>query len=100
MTLMNNYLIFPQIRTASKKRTHLSLAKKVEVKVADFDIKEAVKLLSSDHSLASFNEDVAEEFKKTSLSRTFFPDAFKPGDFSLIVNEKLSIPFLSVLHQV
>jgi hypothetical protein len=47
MTLMNNYLIFPQIRTASKKRTHLSLAKKVEVKVADFDIKEAIIVLGS-----------------------------------------------------
>jgi hypothetical protein len=34
----------------------------VEAKVADFDNKEAVKLLSSDDSLASFNEDVAEEF--------------------------------------
>jgi hypothetical protein len=47
----------PQIRTASKKRTHLSLAKKVEAKVADFDIKGAVKLLFSDNSLGSFNED-------------------------------------------
>jgi hypothetical protein len=37
-----------QIRTASKKRTHLSLAKKVEAKVADFDIRGAIKLLSSD----------------------------------------------------
>jgi hypothetical protein len=55
----------PQIRTASKKRKHLSLAKKVEGKVADFDIKGAVKLLSSDDSLASFNEDVAEELKKS-----------------------------------
>jgi hypothetical protein len=36
----------PQIRTASKKRTHLSLAKKVEAKVVDFDIKGAIKLLS------------------------------------------------------
>jgi hypothetical protein len=63
----------------------------VETKVADFDIKGAVKLLSSDDSLASFNEDVAEELKtKTffTISRTFFPDAFKPGDFSLIVNEQ------------
>jgi hypothetical protein len=41
----------PQIRTVSKKRTNLSLAKKVEAKVADFDIKGAVKLLSSDDSL-------------------------------------------------
>jgi hypothetical protein len=56
----------PQIRTVSKKRTNLSLAKKVEVKVADFDVK-GVKLLSSDDSLASFNEDVAEEFKKNIL---------------------------------
>jgi hypothetical protein len=55
----------PQIRTASKKRTHLSLAKKVEANVSDFDIKGAVKLLSSDDSLASFNEDVAEELKKS-----------------------------------
>jgi hypothetical protein len=53
----------PLIRTVSKKRTHFSLAKKVEAKVADFDIKGAVKLLSSDDSLASFNEDVAEELK-------------------------------------
>jgi hypothetical protein len=48
----------PQIRTVSKKRTNLSLAKKVEAKVADFDIKGAVIiaviLLSSDDSLASF----------------------------------------------
>jgi hypothetical protein len=51
----------PQIRTASKRRTHLSLAKKVEAKVTDFDIKGTVKLLSSDDSLASFNEDVAED---------------------------------------
>jgi hypothetical protein len=42
-------------------RTNVSLAKKVEAKVADFDIKGAVKLLSSDDSLASVNEDVAEE---------------------------------------
>jgi hypothetical protein len=53
----------PQIRTVSKKRTNLSLAKKVEAKVSDFDIKGTVKLLSSDDSLASFKEDVAEEFK-------------------------------------
>jgi hypothetical protein len=80
----------PQIRTVSKKRTLLSLAKKVEAKVADFDIKGAVKLLSSDDSLASFHEDVTEELKKTwfTISRTFFPDAFKPGDFSLIVIEQ------------
>jgi hypothetical protein len=51
----------PQLRTGSKKRTNLSLTKKVEAKVADFDIRGAVKLLSSDDSLASFNEDVAEE---------------------------------------
>jgi hypothetical protein len=80
-----------QIRTVSKKRTNLSLAKKVEAKVADFDIKGAVKLLSSDDSLASFKEDVAKELKKkhSSPSREFFfPDAFKPRDFSLIVNEQ------------
>jgi hypothetical protein len=57
----------PQIRTGSKKRTNLSLAKKVEAKVADFDIRGAVKLLSSDDSLASFNEDVAEELKKKNI---------------------------------
>jgi hypothetical protein len=81
----------PQIRTSSKIRTHISLAKKVEAKVADFDIKGAVKLLSSDDSLASFNEDVAEELKKKHPSpfrELFFPDAFKTGDFSLIVNEQ------------
>jgi hypothetical protein len=39
----------------------------VEAKVADFDIKGAVKLLSSDDSLASFNEDVAKELKKNIL---------------------------------
>jgi hypothetical protein len=63
----------------------------VEAKVADFDIKGAVKLLSSDDSLASFNEDVAEELKNKHSSpsrQLFFPDAFKPGDFSLIVNEQ------------
>jgi hypothetical protein len=68
----------PQIQTVSKKRTNLSLAKKVEAKVADFDIKGAVKLLSSDDSLASFNEDVAEELKKKHPSPSrelFFPDA-------------------------
>jgi hypothetical protein len=53
----------PQIRTVSKKRPNLSLAKNVEAKVRDFDIKGTVKLLSSDDSLASFKEDVAEEFK-------------------------------------
>jgi hypothetical protein len=36
----------------------------VEAKVDDFDIKGAVKLLCSDDSLASFNEDVAKELKK------------------------------------
>jgi hypothetical protein len=63
----------------------------VEAKVADFDIRGAIKLLSSDDSLASFNEDVAEEFKKKHPSPSrelFFPDAFKPRDFSLIVNEQ------------
>jgi hypothetical protein len=57
----------PQIRTVSKKPTNLSLAKEVEAKVADFYIKGAVKLLSSDDSLASFNEDVAEELKNNIL---------------------------------
>jgi hypothetical protein len=56
----------PQIRTGYKKRTNLSLAKKVEAKLADFDIR-AIKLLYSDDSLASFNEDVAEEFKKKNI---------------------------------
>jgi hypothetical protein len=71
----------PQIGTGSKKRTNLSLAKKVEAKVADFDIRGAVKLLSSDDSLASFNEDVAEELKKKTFTftilRTFFPSPFQ-----------------------
>jgi hypothetical protein len=59
--------------------THLSLAKKVEAKVADFDIRGAIKLLSSDDSLASFNEDVAEELEKKSftISRTFLPRRFQ-----------------------
>jgi hypothetical protein len=69
----------PQTRTASKKHTHLSLAKKVEAKVADFDIRGVIKLLSSDDSLASFNEDVAEELEKKSftISRTFLPRRFQ-----------------------
>jgi hypothetical protein len=81
----------PQIRTGYKKRTNLSLAKKVEAKVADFDIRGAIKLLSSDDSLASFNEDVAEELKKIHPSPSrelFFPDPSKSGDISLIVNEQ------------
>jgi hypothetical protein len=87
---LSNFEI-PQIRTGSKKRTNLSLAKKVEAKVADFDIRGAVKLLSSDDSLASFNKDVAEELKKKHPSPSrefFFPDPSKPGDISLIVNEQ------------
>jgi hypothetical protein len=48
----SNFEVSQKIRTVSKKR--LSLAKKVEAKVADFDIKGAVKLLSSDNSLSSF----------------------------------------------
>jgi hypothetical protein len=69
----------PQIRTASKKRTHLSLAKKVEAKVADFNIREAIKLLSSDDSLASFNEGVAKDLKKNILHHlaNFFPRRFQ-----------------------
>jgi hypothetical protein len=39
----------------------------VEAKLADFDIRGAIKLLSSDDSLASFNEDVAEELKKKNI---------------------------------
>jgi hypothetical protein len=62
----------PQIRTVSKKRTNLSLAKKVEAKVADFDIKGAVIiaviLLSSDDSLASFSmKMLLKNFKKNIL---------------------------------
>jgi hypothetical protein len=86
-----SYFEVPQIRTGSKKRTNLSLAKKVEAKIADFDIRGAVKLLSSDDSLASFNENVAEELKKKpsfTISRTFFPDPSKTGDISLIVSEQ------------
>jgi hypothetical protein len=63
----------------------------VEAKVADFDIRGAVKLLSSDDSLASFNEDVAEELKKKHPAPSrelFFPDPSKPGNISLIVNEQ------------
>jgi hypothetical protein len=48
----------------------------VEAKIANFDIKGAVKLLSSDDSLTSFNEDVAEELKKKHPSPSrelFFP---------------------------
>jgi hypothetical protein len=47
--------------------------------------------LSSDDSLASFNEDVAEELKKKHplpSRELFFPDPSKPGDISLIVNEQ------------
>jgi hypothetical protein len=55
-----------QIRTGYKKRTNLSLPKKVEAKVAAFDILN-IKLLFSDDSLASFNEDVAEELKKKNI---------------------------------
>jgi hypothetical protein len=36
----------------------------VKAKVADFNIRGTIKLLSSDDSFASFNEDVAEELKK------------------------------------
>jgi hypothetical protein len=39
----------------------------VEAKVADFDIRGVIKLLSSNGSLASFNEDVAEELEKKIL---------------------------------
>jgi hypothetical protein len=64
----------------------------VEAKVVDFDIRGAIKLLSSDDLLASFNEDVAEELKKKNilhhLANFFFPDPSKPGDISLIVNEQ------------
>jgi hypothetical protein len=63
----------------------------VEAKVPDFDIRGAIKLLSSDDSLASLNEDVAEELKKKHLSpcrKLFVPNAFKPGDYSLMVNEQ------------
>jgi hypothetical protein len=49
----------------------------VEAKVADFEIRGAVKLLSL-LSLASFYEDVADPD----------PDPSKPGDISLIVNEQ------------
>jgi hypothetical protein len=76
----------PQIRTGYKKRSNLSLAKKVEAKVADFDIRGAVKLLSSHDLLASFNEDVVEELKKKHPSPSgelFFPNPSKPGDISL-----------------
>jgi hypothetical protein len=47
--------------------------------------------LSSDDSLASFDEDAAEELQKKHPSPSrelFFPNAFKPGDFSLIVDEQ------------
>jgi hypothetical protein len=57
----------PQIRTASKKRTHLSLSRKVEAKVADVDIKGTV-------NLANF----------------FFPDVFKPGDNEQNVRETIN----------
>jgi hypothetical protein len=51
----------------------------VETKVADFDIKGPVKLLSSDDSSASFNEDVAEELKKKNPRHlaNFFPRSFQ-----------------------
>jgi hypothetical protein len=96
----------PQIRTASKKRTHLSLAKKVEAKVADFNIRGAIKLLSSDDSLASFNEGVA--IKKNILHHlaNFFPRRFQTrrlffNTYSMSKTfEKLSIPVLLVLYQV
>jgi hypothetical protein len=58
----------------------------VEAKVADFDIRGAIKLLSSDDSLASFSEDVAEELKKKHPSPSrelFFPEAFKSLSLSL-----------------
>jgi predicted RNA-binding protein with RPS1 domain len=67
-----------------ERRTHLSLAKKVEAKVVDVDIKGAVKLLSSDDSLASFNEDVAEELKKkhpTPSRELFFQTLSNPETF-------------------
>jgi hypothetical protein len=56
----------------------------VEAKEADFDIKGAVKLLSSDDSLASFTEDVVEEFKKNilhHLANIFFQTLSKRETF-------------------
>jgi hypothetical protein len=63
----------------------------VEAKVANFDIKGAVKLLSSDDSLASSMKMLLKNLKKKHPSPSrelFFPDAFKTEDFSLIVNEQ------------
>jgi hypothetical protein len=56
-------------------------------KIHNFIIKEN---LPNFDSLASFNEDIAEKLKKKTptILRIFFPDAFKPGDFSLTVNEQ------------
>jgi hypothetical protein len=54
----------------------------VEAKVDDFDIKGAVKLLCSDDSLASFNEDVAKELKKKNIPHhlvNFFFRRFQTG---------------------
>jgi hypothetical protein len=64
----------------------------VKAKVADLDIKGAVKLLSSDDSLASFNEDVAEKLKKNILHHlaNFFTRRFQTRTrrLFLIVNEQ------------
>jgi hypothetical protein len=69
----------PQIRNGYKKLTNLSLTKKVETKVADFDIRGAIKLLSSDDTLASFNEDVAQELKKKKIKNNSILENFELG---------------------
>jgi hypothetical protein len=88
----------PQIRNGYKKLTNLALTKKVEAKLADFDIRGAIKLLSSDDTLASFNEDVAEELKKKKIKNNSILENFELGIRRI---SDICLPaFLSSIHGV
>jgi hypothetical protein len=54
----------PSTNSKSRKNISKSLSTRIEAKVNDFDIKGAIKLLSSEDSLASFDDTVFQVLKK------------------------------------
>lgn len=76
--------------TPPMKKKALPLAKRVEAKVEDFDIKGAIRILSSSDKLAPFNEETFSKLKLKHPTASSIPNVESPPppSCSLIVNEQ------------
>jgi hypothetical protein len=88
---ISNFNNPPSTTSKSRKNISKSLSTRIEAKVNDFDIKGAIKLLSSEDSLASFDDTVFQALKKkhpkSSRHLSYDPDPPENNNHNLSLNE-------------